>query len=151
MEEETELIAKKDNSAKTILIVDDDPVTLQSLQRSLSASGYAVVTHRDGRSALIAVHDGLRVDLVITNYRMPGMDGLDLISRLKQYLPLIPAIMCSVYVRTDVYLKALGLGVVEYLEKPLREENLKRVIALALGVPQPESGPAPERKAENRP
>ncbi len=121
--------------AKTILIVDNDPITVQSLKKHLSTSGYRVVTCGDRQSALIAIHEGLRVDLLITDYRIPGMDGLELVTRIKRYAPHVPVIMCSVHMRIDVYLKALGLGLVEYLEKPVHPDELTQIVALALEGP----------------
>jgi CheY-like chemotaxis protein len=128
----------EDELQKAILVVDDDPVALQWFEAILSESGHSVITSRDGQSALIAIREGLHADLIITDYRMPGMDGLELVAKLKTYAPEVPVIMCSLYVRTDIYLKALALGVVEYLEKPVREKHLKQVIVLALGAQRQE-------------
>jgi CheY-like chemotaxis protein len=120
---------------KTILIVDDDPIIRQCYAELLGDAGYTVISCPDGQSALLAIHEGLCADLIITDYRMPGMNGLELIEQLRKYAPRIPVIMCSLYMRPDVYVKALSLGVTEYLEKPFRLNELKRVVATALEAP----------------
>jgi YesN/AraC family two-component response regulator len=82
----------------------------------------------DGQSALSCFNDGHKVDLVITDYQMPGMNGLELVSRLKQIAPSVPVIMASTFVRTDIYLKALALDVAEFIEKPISPHALKLIL-----------------------
>lgn len=120
---------------KTILVVDDSPHVLRCYEELLRLSGYTVIPYRDGQSALLALYEGLSADLIITEYRMPGMDGLEFVSKLKTYAPAVPVIMCSLYMRADVYQKALSLGVVEYLEKPVSADELTRIVAQALEGP----------------
>lgn len=120
---------------KTVIVVDDDPIMLQSYEAILKEAGRTVITRQDGQSALTDIHGGLRVDLVITDYRMPGMDGLELVTQLKRLAPQVPVIMCSLYMRSDVYVKGLSLGIVAYLEKPFGPNELNRVVAMALETP----------------
>ena len=75
------------------------------------------------------------MDLVITDYCMPCMDGLELVTQLKKLAPQVPVIMCSLYMRSDVYVKGLNLGIVAYLEKPFGPNELNRVVAMALEAP----------------
>jgi two-component system response regulator AtoC len=117
---------------KTILVVDDNPDTLECFEEILSSAGYTVIARRDGRSALIFVHENNTVDLIITDYRMPGMNGLELVAELKSRTPQIPVIMCSVHMRADVYSKALDLGVAEYMQKPVGVDDLRQVVATVL-------------------
>lgn len=117
---------------KTILVVDDNPDTLVCYEEILNLSGYKVITCRDGQSALSAVREGINADLIITDYRMPGMDGLELITQLKKHVPSIPVIMSSVNMRSDIYEKALSLGIVEYMVKPVGLNELTRAVAVAL-------------------
>lgn len=120
---------------KTILVVDDNPIMLQSYEAILKNAGHTVVTRQDGQSALIYIHEGFCADLIITDYRMPGMGGLELATQLKKRTPPIPVIMCSLHMRPDVYVKGLRLGIVEYLEKPFSPDELNRVAAMALEAP----------------
>lgn len=120
---------------KTVLVVDDNPIILQCYEEILNTSDYTVITCRDGQSALIAIREGINADLIITDYRMPGMNGLELVTQLKKHAPSVPVIMCSIDVRSEIYQKALSLGVVEYLEKPVSLNDLRRAVAAALESP----------------
>jgi len=117
---------------KTILIVDDNPTLRNCYEDLLGDAGYMVVCFLDGKSALLAIQEGLSADLIITDYRMPGMNGVELIERLKKYAPRVPVIMCSADLRHEVYLKLVNLGVAEFMEKPFRLNELKRVVTTAL-------------------
>ncbi len=128
---------------KTILVVDDNPETLLCYDEMLSMSGYRVVTFEDVRSALLYLHAGNRVDLIITDYRMSGMNGLEFIAELKDRALQIPVLMCSAHLRGDVYAKAMDLGAADYLQKPVSKHDLDRIIAKTLGgdAQQPSSNP----------
>ncbi len=117
---------------KTILVIDDNPETLCYFHEILTTSGYRVISCDDGRSALNIVHDGQGADLIITDYRMPGLNGLELAAELKRLAPSIPMIMCSVHLRSDVYSKAAELGVAEYLQKPVSVDILRQTVAETL-------------------
>lgn len=117
---------------KTILIVDDNPDTLACFEDILKLSGYTVITCRDGQTALSAVREGISADLVITDYRMPGMDGLEFVAQLKKDAPSVPVIMSTVNMRSDIYEKALSLGIVEYIVKPVGMNELTRAVETAL-------------------
>ncbi len=118
---------------KTILVVDDNPETLLCYEEMLGVWGYSVISCQSSQSALIHVHDGNQVDLVIADYHMSGMNGLQLAAELKQVAPQVPVIMCSAHLRADVYTKAISLGVIEYLQKPISMSDLKRAVAEACG------------------
>jgi len=123
------------DSLKTVLIVDDNPGILQCYEEILNTSDYMVITCRDGQSALTAIREGVNADLIITDYRMPGMNGLELITQLKRHVPTVPVIMCSIDMRSEVYQKALNLGIVEYMLKPVGLNELRRAVAAAIDGP----------------
>ena len=140
---------------KTLLLVDDVLEIQRSLGELLKQFGYKVITKSDAQSALSVIREGVSVDLVITDYRMPGMDGMEFLVLLKQLLPDVPVIMLTAYGAVDLYLKSLSLGVFEYVNKPVRAEELGRIVKAALESAAesgkcPSAAPAGEQQPMNQ-
>jgi len=117
---------------KTILLVDDDHDVLSCLEDSLSALGYNVIAKPDAESAMAVIREGAKVDLVVTDYAMPGMDGHEFFSVLKRILPSVPVIILTGYGSVETYLKSLSLGVCEFVCKPIEAKELDRIVKAAL-------------------
>jgi CheY-like chemotaxis protein len=113
---------------RSILLVDDDPAVRKIVGEMLERSGYGVITAADGQSALAALRERAAVDLVIADYRMPGMDGLSLVRRIKEKMPDLPVVILTGHGDLESYLCATGL-VVRYIGKPIGMRELLRTDA----------------------
>ena len=123
---------KTGTETETILVVDDDPESLMLHSEILSDSGYGVIAQPDGASALAAVQEVSGIDLVITDYRMPDMSGLVLIEKLREALPAVPVIMVTAQGNIEMYFRSRDLGVFEFVNKPVRKTELKRIVRAAI-------------------
>ncbi len=117
---------------KTIFLVDDEPDILNAVGEMLTAFGYTVISKPSAEAALSAIREGIKVDLVITDLRMPGMDGIEFVAFLRQALPSVPVILLTAYGEVETYLRSLSLGVYEFLTKPIEENELGRIVKAAL-------------------
>jgi two-component system response regulator (stage 0 sporulation protein F) len=120
---------------KTIMVVDDEATSLAYMESILSRSGYRVIAESNAASALARIRNGCAVDLVITDYRMPDMDGLELLNELR-IVSRVPLIMVTGYGDIESYLKAINLGAFEYLNKPIGARELDRIVRTALQLEQ---------------
>jgi two-component system, NtrC family, response regulator PilR len=116
---------------KTIFIVDGEQETREAVEACLNRPGFRIVTMDDGNAALSAILGGERVDMVIADFGMRGMDGLELLARLKEATPSTPVIILSGRVSIECYLKSLSLGAFEYVTKPFEAGDLERIVRAA--------------------
>lgn len=116
---------------KTILLIDSEPDS-SSLVDILHRFGYEVIAVQDGPSALSVIEAGKPVDLVMTEYRIAGMDGLELLASLKMLAPALPSIMLTAHGSVETYLKACSRGAFEYVNKPVKAQELGRIVKAAL-------------------
>ena len=119
-----------------ILIVDDEQTVRDLVAKTLTMADYDVDTAPDGPSAL----DRLRsadYDLLITDLKMPGMDGLSVIREARQRSAELPIIIITGYSTEASAIEAINLGVCGYLTKPFRLPRVLAVAARALGEPAP--------------
>lgn len=114
-----------------ILIVDDEPGILEFLRNMFQADGYEAVIALNGEAAIEAVKNGT-VDLVITDLRMPEMDGMELLRELKKLKPSMPVIMLTAYASDETALEAKKLGVFTYISKPFNVAGLLGIVKRAL-------------------
>jgi two-component system NtrC family response regulator len=119
------------SSKGRIVVIDDEVNAAAALQTLLGQDGYEVERAHDGRSGLQLVerHDP---DLVLTDLRMPGMDGLELLERIKALRPEAMVIVMTAYGTVKTAVKAMKLGAEDYLGKPIDVEELEVVLERAL-------------------
>lgn len=123
---------KTSTEMKTILVVDDDPESRMTYSEILSDSGYRVIAREDGASALSAAREVSDIDLVIADYQMPDMSGIDLIRDLRTVLPSAQMIMLTGHGNIEIYFRSRDLGVFEFVSKPVRKREFERIVRAAM-------------------
>jgi len=120
-------------SQARILVVDDDPSIHEVLEAYLGLSGYEVLHAENGEEGLKKLQETVP-DLLIIDIQMPGMDGLELLQKMKNNPLLlgIPAIMLSSLERPNIKVKALQLGADDYVVKPFDQTELMARVSVAL-------------------
>lgn len=114
----------------TILIVDDEKSMRDFLKILLTKEGYDVIVAGDGSQALTALGKN-RVDLVISDIRMPGMGGLELLAKVKDEADDIPVIMITAFASPNDAVQAMKSGAYDYISKPFNVDEIKSVIYTA--------------------
>jgi len=122
-------------TSATILLVDDELETLHVLEMSLRSAGYEVLKTDRGEKApgIVAEHP---VDVVFVDYRMPGMDGLQLLERLQSEVPDLPVVMLTATESIQLAVKAIKAGAFDYLNKPFNYHQIQIVVQKALSQRQ---------------
>ncbi len=118
---------------KTILLVDDDQSLRRVLEYQLQEDGYDVVAVASGESAL-EQFNAHAVDVLVTDVRMTGMDGIELLSRIKAMQTDIPVIVLTAHGTIGSAVEAMKLGALDYLTKPFTREQLRMSVGKALEV-----------------
>ena len=119
--------------SETVLVVDDDPVTLECLEETVKLLGLEVLAASDGTQAL-QLFEHHHPDLVVTDVRMPNMDGLSLTHQLKVRRPDCPVIIVTGYGDESTAVAALKAGACDYLHKPFQISELKNTLDRALSL-----------------
>jgi CheY-like chemotaxis protein len=117
-----------------VLIVDDDPVVTKSFDRVLSEQGYVVVTACNGDEALTKLKEG-EYDVVFTDIKMPGMDGIELAERVKARRSWTPVVIVTGYGSKANEERARAAGVSAFLQKPLSPEQIETSAREAMAQP----------------
>jgi len=117
-------------STISLLIVDDEAVLRQLLQKILAREGYQIHTAEDGCAALEFLGSN-QVDIVITDMKMPGMDGMELMRRVKKQYPTVGVIFMTAFGNTVTVKDALLNGADEYITKPFRSYEISMVVERA--------------------
>lgn len=118
-----------------ILLVDDDIHLLKLAETIIKRLGYNVISHSDSRDALEIFKDlPNQFDLVITDYRMPKMNGAELSREILKIIPEIPIIMCSGYSSEFGEKDADSLGIQWFIRKPLMKKDFAVLIKRALEI-----------------
>jgi CheY-like chemotaxis protein len=130
------------SSRGRILIIDDAPLVRDALREYLATQGYTVETVSNGAEALTTVR-GARPDLVLLDFRMPGMDGVEVLRRLHEIVVDLPVIMITADVEMAEGRSTRRLGAFDCVAKPFDLDRLGRVVEAAMLHTRGPSTPAP--------
>lgn len=118
--------------AKNILVIDDDELILKTLKRLLTKEGYRITIAPDGVKAFTEITQR-DFDLIISDIKMPEMDGVEMLKKIRKYLilnnrNLIPEIIITGYAKEKIYQDALALKSAAYIDKPFDMKPLLEAI-----------------------
>src|SRR5260221_1650110 len=122
---------KKMKEPPRILLIEDDPAIVTSLQEILQADGYAVSLAQRGDEGL-ALAQGNPFDAVVTDLKLPGLSGLELIRQLHTFKPRLPLILMTAHGTTETAIEATKFGAYDYLLKPFEMTELLELVDAAV-------------------
>jgi len=110
-----------------IIAIDDDSIIRALLTNMLQKAGYKILTASDGPTGLNLVSEE-DPDLVITDYQMPGMNGMEVLENIQKTKPGLPVVMLTAHGDIALIIKSMQAGAYDYLEKPIAVEELLNVV-----------------------
>lgn len=122
----------RDATKIRILVIDDDAVASEFLEEALSREGYLVESSTSARNAL--KHDLSLYDLLISDVRMPEMDGLQLLHHVRERWPNLPVILVTAYGSLKTTMEALHSGAWDYISKPFSPDAIRSMVQKVLAV-----------------
>ena len=114
-----------------ILLIDDEPIALSNMSHVLEREGYKVTACENGESGLAAMQS-TEFDIVLTDLRMPGIDGMDVLRHIRESTPDVPVIMITGHAALDSAVDAMKAGAFHYIAKPFRLDEAREVVRSAL-------------------
>jgi CheY-like chemotaxis protein len=130
-----EILPAEPAGQDTVLFVDDEPLLRKVAQRHLSGLGYSVLTAADGEEGVETFRrEAASIDVVVLDLTMPGLTGLQVLSRIRALSPGIPVVVASGYSSQVDAKEVLNAGADTFLPKPYAPEDLTRSIRKVLGM-----------------
>jgi len=114
-----------------ILLIDDEAIALSNMSHVLEREGYAVTACKDGESGLAEMQN-TEFDLVLTDLRMPGIDGTEVLRHIREFTPDVPVIMITGHATLDSAVEAMKAGAFHYIAKPFRLDEAREIVRSAL-------------------
>ncbi|XOB64806.1 response regulator [Deferribacteres bacterium DY0037] len=120
-----------DNTPARILVVEDDRLTRKMLESIFNSIGLEMILAENGEQGLelFRLH---RPEIVLSDYNMPGMSGLEMFSVMRTEAPQTKLVLMTIYTDSDVLIKAINMGVDRFLEKPVYKDKLQHLLNLFL-------------------
>jgi DNA-binding response OmpR family regulator len=127
--------AEECSMAKRILIIDDEEHIRRVMRMTMEAAGHEAGEAADGYRGLEAFGDGSAWDAVLLDQKMPGMDGLETLRRMKERNPGARVIMVTAYASIELAVDAMKLGATDFVRKPMTPETLRNAVTAVLAKP----------------
>jgi len=108
---------------KNILIIDDEEIIRMSCERALQVSGFGTAVASSGMEGLKILEKG-KYDIVLLDLKMPDMDGMEVLNKIKSSWPDVNVIMISGYSTVDTAVQALRFGAVNFIQKPFSPDTI---------------------------
>ncbi len=133
-----------------VLIIDDEPHIRQMMRLTLEASGYDVDEAGSGEDGLTRLGDGRAHDVVVLDQKMPGIDGLETLRRIRTRAADARVVMVTAFASVELAVDAMKLGAMDFLRKPMTPEMLRGAVAAALSSAR-QTRPAPAAGSAAKP
>ena len=122
-----------DIEIEKIAIIDDDPAVLKSCSQVLTKEGFLVETYEDGVKGLEGVAE-MKPDLVVVDLKMPGISGMEVISRINKMDPYVTIAVITGYASIDTAVEAMKSGADDFLPKPVEKNRFTEIMEKWLEV-----------------
>jgi two-component system NtrC family response regulator len=122
-----------EGAPKVVVIVDDEPDIVTIFKKVLEMSGYRAFGFTDPLDALNHLQSGQSCDLIISDIRMPGMDGIEFVTRVRQFNTTVTILLMSAFDRASLEI-ASELQIAAFLQKPLAPSELKEIMSKHLPI-----------------
>lgn len=117
--------------AVKIMVVDDEHGVRESFEMILKIKDYEVASFEDGESAISSLKKDV-YDMAFVDYKLPGMDGIDVLKKIKEIDPSIEVVIVTAYASESSHANAITLGALEYLRKPFLMEEIYELVERGL-------------------
>ena len=114
-----------------VYVIDDDAAMRDSLAFLMESAGFSIACF-EFAEAFVAILPGIEDGCVVTDVRMPGMDGFELLRRVRQEKPRLPVIVMTGHGDIPLAVQAMKLGAADFVEKPFEDERLIEAVRVAL-------------------
>lgn len=121
----------QNNEQPRVLLIDDEKIALSNMQHILQKEGYTVTTCNDGEAGIDALKHN-PFDLVLTDLKMPGISGMEVLEYCRQNVPDVPVLMITGHASLDSAVEAMRRGAYHYISKPFRLDEAREIIKGAL-------------------
>lgn len=137
--------------SKRILIIDDEEHIRRMLRLTLETAGYSIGETGDGVQGLEAFGDGGAWDAILLDQKMPGMDGLETLRRMKERQPGARVIMVTAFASIELAVEAMKLGATDFVRKPMTPEIVRNAVEAALSKTVPAAALQPAELSTGKP